>query len=83
MVLLAVVLGAGHLAFWHSGSPWIRKLGIAAALTSASQVLLGFLSVYYGLAVAPVSLHTLLAATLLTLMVLLAASTWASTRKQP
>ena len=41
------------------------------------QVLLGFLSVYYGLAVIPVSLHTLLAATLLTLLVALATLTWA------
>lgn len=78
VALLVAVLGTGHVAFWHGGSPWIRKLGIAATLTAVTQVLLGFLSVYYGLAVVPVSLHTLLAAALLTLLVTLASSTWAS-----
>jgi heme A synthase len=83
ILLLAVVLAVGHMAYWHSGSGWIKRLGIAAALTSVSQVLLGFISVYYGLAVVPVSLHTLLAATLLTLLVMLAASTWAPGREEP
>jgi heme A synthase len=77
ILLLIAVLAVGHLAYWRSGSVWMKGLGIAAALVSVSQVLLGFVSVYYGLAVLPVSLHTLLAATLLTLLVMLATSTWA------
>ena len=49
-----------------------RALGLGAAVVSLVQVLLGFLSVYSRLAVVPVSLHTLAAATLLSLLVGLA-----------
>ena len=41
------------------------------------QVLLGFLSVYTRLAVLPVSIHTLLAAVILTCTVGVAVMTWA------
>jgi len=77
IVLLLTVLGVGHQAFWRGGSPRIRGLGVAVAGVALGQVLLGFLSVYYRLAVIPVSLHTLLAATLLTLLVSLQTLTWA------
>ena len=69
--VLASVLWVGHLAFWRGGGGKTRILGSAVVLVASSQVLLGFLSIYYRLAVIPVSLHTLLAATLLTLLVIL------------
>jgi heme A synthase len=77
LVVLAVVLWLGHVAFWKGGSSPVRVLGAAAALTATAQVLLGFLSVYYRLAVVPVSLHTLLAAVLITVLTALAVLTWA------
>jgi len=77
IVLLGAALWAGHLAFWRGGSARMRGLGIATSLVALGQVLLGFLSVYYRLAVVPVSLHTLLAATLLTLLTVMATLTWA------
>jgi heme A synthase len=78
LALMGVVLFVGHIAFWHGGNPGIRKLGLAVASVVVAQVLVGFLSVYYGLAVVPVSLHTLLAATLLTLLVTLVTLTRSS-----
>lgn len=80
LLLLAVVLWVGHQAFWKSGSRRFRTLGIAASVVALGQVLLGYLSVYMRLSVAPVSLHTLLAATLLTLLVVMATLTWAPWR---
>jgi len=77
LVVMGLVLWAGHLAFWQSGSRRIRALGVWVAGLAVGQVLLGFLSVYFRLGVVPVSLHTLLAAILLTLMVALATLTWA------
>jgi heme A synthase len=77
LLLLAAVLWVGHLAFWRGGSPRLRRLGVAAVVTALSQVLLGFLSVHFRLAVIPVSLHTLLAATLLALLVSTLTFTWA------
>ncbi len=78
LAVLGTVLWVGHVAFRLGEKPGVRKLGLVAALVSLAQVLLGFLSVYSRLAVAPVSLHTLLAATLLTVLVALATLTWAS-----
>jgi len=77
LVVLGTVLWAGHVAFWHGKTPAIRRFGLAAPLLAGGQVLLGFLSVYFRLAVVPVSLHTLLAASLLTTLVILATLTWA------
>ena len=77
IALLGVILWAGHLAFWKSGSRRIRRLGVGVTVLALAQVLLGFLSVYYRLSVIPVSLHTLLAATLLTLLSALVVLTWA------
>lgn len=76
-LVLGAVLRAGHLAFWRSGSPLLKRLGAAAAILVVVQVLLGFLSVADRLSVIPVSLHTLLAATLLTLLVMMATLGWA------
>ncbi len=77
LVVLGTVLWAGHVAFWHGGKAKLRKLGLAASFLVVGQVLLGFLSVYFRLAPVPVSVHTLLAATLLTVLVVLATLTWA------
>ncbi len=54
-----------------------RTLALSAGVLVVVQVTLGFLSVYMRLAVIPVSLHTLLAATILTLTVAVAVMTWA------
>lgn len=77
MIVLGAVLWVGHVAFWRSGSRALGSLGSAAALLVVGQVVLGFLSVYYQLAVTPVSLHTLLAAAILTLLAALTTLTWA------
>jgi cytochrome c oxidase assembly protein subunit 15 len=76
LCVLAAVLWVGHLAFWRGRETRLRALGLVAALIALFQVLLGFLSVYYQLAVIPVSLHTLLAATLLTVLTVLTTLTW-------
>jgi heme A synthase len=77
IALLGAVLWAGHLAFWRGRGIRMQILGVVAALAALTQVLLGFLSVYFRLAVVPVSLHTLLAATLLALLTTMATLTWA------
>jgi cytochrome c oxidase assembly protein subunit 15 len=77
LALLLLVLGLGHLVFRRAESPRVRALGAIAAAVALAQVLLGFLSVFFRLAPLAVSLHTLLAATLLALLVALSAYTWA------
>jgi heme A synthase len=77
IALLAAVLWAGHLAFRRGEAIQMRVLGVVSAVAALIQVLLGFLSVYTRLAVVPVSLHTLLAATVLTLLTTMATLTWA------
>ncbi len=57
-----------------------RTLALSAGALVVAQVALGFLSVYMRLAVIPVSLHTLLAATILTFTVAVAVMTWAPQR---
>ncbi len=64
IVLLGVVLWIGHQAFWKSESPSFRRIGVAVSVVALAQLLLGFFSVYFRLGVIPVSLHTLLAASL-------------------
>lgn len=81
LVLFGAVLWAAHLAFWRGGSGLLRRLALVAASTVTAQVLLGFFSVYFRLAVIPVSLHTLLAAGLLALLVTMATLTWAPARE--
>jgi heme A synthase len=77
LAVWGAVLWMGHMAFWRGGSPRVRLLGSAAALVTTAQVMVGFLSVYFRLDVVPVSLHTLLDATLVSLLAALAALTWA------
>ena len=77
IVLLGTVLWVGHMAFWKGGSRPIRWLGLGSVAVVVTQVILGFLSVYFHLAVIPVSLHTLFAATLVALLVTLTTLTWA------
>lgn len=77
IAVMALILWVGHLAFWRGGSRRIRLLAVAVAGLAVGQVVLGFLSVYFRLSVVPVSLHTLLAATLLALLVALTTLTWA------
>jgi heme A synthase len=64
IVLFGIVLLVGHLAFWRGGTTRIRVLGASMAAVVTAQLLLGFYSVFFRLAVVPVSLHTLLAAIL-------------------
>ncbi len=82
LVLMGTVLWTGHLAFRRGGSRPVRLLGAGVALLVTGQVLLGFLSVYFRLAVVPISLHTLLAASLLASLVALLALTWAPARPE-
>jgi cytochrome c oxidase assembly protein subunit 15 len=76
VALFGVVLWVGHVAFRKGTRRDVRALGLAAALVAGTQVLLGFLTVYFRLAVVPVSLHTLLAALLLTCLVALSTLAW-------
>jgi cytochrome c oxidase assembly protein subunit 15 len=76
LVVLGVVLWVGHVAFRQSSHRRTRILGLAASLLVVTQVTLGFLSVYLRLAVIPVSVHTLVAASLLMVLVWLTALTW-------
>jgi cytochrome c oxidase assembly protein subunit 15 len=76
VLVLGVVLWVGHLAFRGSSVARVKTLGVLVTILVASQVLLGFLSVYFRLAVVPVSLHTLLAALLLTGLVALTSLSW-------
>jgi heme A synthase len=59
------------------GPSLARTLALSAGILVVGQVTLGFLSVYMRLAVIPVSLHTLLAATILALTVAVTVMTWA------
>ena len=63
------------------GNGHVGKRRHYLVLVVTAQVLLGCLSVYLRLAVIPVSLHTLLAATLLTLLVSLSTLTWAPSQE--
>jgi len=83
LAVLGLVLWVGHLAFWRGGSSRVRILGATSAMVAAAQVVLGFLSVAFQLAVVPVSLHTLLAATLVTLLMALTTLTWAPRGRRP
>ena len=58
-----------------------RTLALSAGALVVVQVTLGFLSVYLRLAAIPVSLHTLLAATILTVTVAVAVMTWTPERR--
>ena len=77
LLLLIALLALTVRAVRTLGPSAPRTLAVSAGALVTLQVLLGFFSVYTRLAVVPVSLHTLLAATLLTLTVGVAVMTWA------
>ena len=71
VVALATIALAVHVLRGKAAAP-LPRLAAAAVVTVLAQVTVGFLSVSTSLAVAPVSLHTLLAALLFALTVALA-----------
>jgi cytochrome c oxidase assembly protein subunit 15 len=72
---LAVIALTGYVLRKVS-APGVRRLALGALLVVVAQVALGFASVYWRLAVAPVSLHTLAAAALFAVSVAIASSGW-------
>ena len=76
LLLLVTLLTLSVRAVRTLGPSAARTLAILAGVLVTLQVLLGFFSVYTRLAVVPVSFHTLLAATTLTLTVGVAVMTW-------
>ena len=76
MLLLVVLLVLTVRALRELGPSVARTLALTTGILVILQVTVGFLSVYTRLAVLPVSLHTLLAASILTLTVALAVMTW-------
>ena len=83
VLLLVTLLVLTLRATRELGPSTARRLAQATGVLVIVQVALGFLSVYTRLAVIPVSLHTLLAATILTLTVALAVMTWAPEESGP
>ena len=77
ILLLITLLTLAVRAARSLGPSAARTLAMSAGLLVTLQVLLGFLSVYTRLAVVPVSLHTLLAASILSVTVGVAVMTWA------
>ena len=77
LLLLITLLALTVRAAQKLGPCAARTLAISAGALVTLQVLLGFFSVYSRLAVLPVSLHTLLAATILMFTVGVAVMTWA------
>lgn len=76
-VLVAlVVIACSWTLLWRSGSRSVQLAGAALGGGVAAQVLLGFLSVAARLDPVLVSLHTVLAATLLAVAVWVAAASW-------
>lgn len=73
IVLAVVVVTQTWLVITRSADPVSRRLAACLGAGVVSQVLLGFLSVAFRLGVPYVSGHTLLAATLLTLAIAMAA----------
>ena len=74
-----VLVTALWLAWYVRGiteSPRLRRLVATAAALVVFQVGLGFASVYTTLGVVPVSLHTLVAASILSLLVAAATLCW-------
>ncbi len=77
LLLLITLLALTLRAARSLGPSAARTLAISAGVLVTLQVLLGFASVYTRLAVVPVSVHTLVAATILTVTVAVAVMTWA------
>jgi heme A synthase len=80
-VLTMLVLLAATVKLLAAGAPHVRRAAQAMAALVVLQVALGFGSVMTTLAVVPVSLHTLVAASLLSVTVLLA--TWGALPLRP
>ena len=76
IIVLICLIALAYKALELSKIPSVRGLALAAAGLGIFQVILGFLSVYSLLAIVPVSLHTLIAATLLCCTVYLSTLTW-------
>lgn len=79
MTLVVAVPLVAVLVARRAPTPNLRRLGAAAVVLVLLQAALGFLSVSSFLAVLPVSLHTLVAATLLGVLASMAARTWEPT----
>ena len=73
ILILLATIAAGVWILKSVGGPLVKRLAIAAMGLVVVQVTLGFVSVLQFLAVIPVSLHSLVAATLLSVMVALRA----------
>ena len=79
LVVAVVALRYGWLVAARVRDPVARRLAAALAAGVVAQVLLGFASVAFRLGAPYVSTHTLLAATLLTVAVAMAARDWEGT----
>lgn len=77
ILLLVALITLTVRAVRTLGPSVARTLAVSAGALGIAQVTLGFLSVYMRLAVIPVSMHTLLAATILTFTVAISVMTWA------
>ena len=75
IVLISLLVLAYKASDLQRGSQ-IRTFAMTAAVLGVFQVILGFLSVYSLLAIVPVSLHTLIAATLLSCTAYLVSLSW-------
>ena len=75
IVLISLIVLAYKSFDLQRGSQ-IRTFAMTAAVLGVFQVILGFLSVYSLLAIIPVSLHTLIAATLLSCTTYLVSLSW-------
>ena len=76
LLLLISLLVLSVRAMRRMGPSLARALALSAGVLVVLQVMLGFLSVYTRLSVVAVSLHTLLAASLLSVTVALSALSW-------
>jgi len=82
VLLTVVVLVLLVAVFRRYGAGVMRKLAVATFVATALQVTLGILAVTTRLAVTPVSLHTLVAAIMLTLLVGMSAMTFRAGRSE-
>ena len=76
-ILVALLVVAMAVVVARRAAPHVTRTAFLAVALVVTQVALGYASVALKLAVAPVSLHTLVAATLLTVTTLLAGWGWA------
>jgi len=82
VLLGIVVLALAVVVLRRYGPGVMRKLAVLAVVTAALQVTLGILAVTTRLAVMPVSLHTLIAAVMLTVLTAMAALTYRPIRAE-